>query len=268
VRGSQLAPYVTSFFFPPTGPIWMSTYGRGLWQVMVDRSPPPSGRCAFPQPPGIVVQPEPPILVFRADGASRPFTGLGDSAVCPTCTVFLVHDGWITDIEGDAEVRGVATSGGQVEQRRSDGRAGPATVANRVRHDENPGLLRRVGRSMAGERHVRGLVLDGTRLVAYIVSSAPLPVAPLRAPTVFVRALADDSVQVLGFHFLPGTGEQGVTVLVQGDTLASGVPVGADGRFDTRVRVRRAPGWVTVTAAQRDGLRTTLATTDLQVTDR
>jgi hypothetical protein len=99
------------------------------------------------------------------------------------------------------------------------------------------------------------------------VSSAQLPIAPLRAPTVFVRALADDSVQVLGFHFLPGAGEQGVTVLVEGDTLASGVPVGADGRFDTRVRLRRAPGWVTVTAAQRDGLRTTLATTDLQVTD-
>jgi photosystem II stability/assembly factor-like uncharacterized protein len=268
VRGSQLAPYVTSFFFPPTGPIWMSTYGRGLWQVLVDRSPPSSGRCAFPQPPGIVVQPEPPILVFRAGGASRPFTGLRDSAVCPTCTVFLVHDGWITDVEGDAEVRGVATSGGQVEQRRSDGREGPATVANRVRHDENPGLRRRVGRSMVGERHVRGLVLDGRRLVAYVVSSAQLPIAPLRAPTVFVRALADDSVQVLGFHFLPGAGEQGVTVLVEGDTLASGVPVGADGRFDTRVRLRRAPGWVTVTAAQRDGLRTTLATTDLQVTDR
>jgi hypothetical protein len=43
------------------------------------------------------------------------------------------------------------------------------------------------------------------------------------------------------------------------------VPVGADGRFDTRVRVRRRPGWVVVTAAQRDGLRTTLATTNLQM---
>jgi hypothetical protein len=276
VRGSQLAPYVTSFFFPPKGPIWMSTYGRGLWQVMVDRTPPPSGRCPFPQPPGIVVQPEPPILVFRAGGASRPFTGLRDSAVCTTCTVLLVHDGWITDIEGDAEVRAVATSGGHVEQRRRDAREAPATVANsvryntanRVRYDESAGLRRRVGRSMTGERHVRGLVLDGRRLVAYVVGSAPLPITPARAPEVVVRARGGDSVQVGGFHFLPGEREGGVTVLAEGDTLASGVSVGADGRFEAHVRVRHPPGWVMLTAVQRDGLRTTLATTNLQMMER
>ncbi|MET0398399.1 MAG: hypothetical protein ABW277_16495 [Longimicrobiaceae bacterium] len=266
VRGSKLAPYVTSFFFPPTGPIWMSTYGRGLWQVTVDRSPPPSGRCSFPRPLGELVQPSPPLVIMRVGGDPRPFGGLEDRVVCPDCTVFLVHDGWITDVEGDGEVLAVATAGGHVEQRRRDGREAPATVMNRVRYDESDGLRRRIG-GTADERRVRGLVLDGTRLVAFLVSGAPLPIAPLRAPAVFVREHPGDTVQVLGFHFLQGARERGVTVLVEGDTVASGVPVGADGRFDKRVRVLRPPGWVVVTATQRDGLRTTLATTNLQVVD-
>ncbi|HEY0972141.1 MAG TPA: hypothetical protein VGE02_14330 [Gemmatimonadales bacterium] len=269
VRGSRRAPYVTSFFFPPTGRIWMSTYGRGLWQLSVDRSPPPAGRCDFPQPPGPVVQPRPPVVIARAGGAPRTFTGLRDSIVCPSCTVLLVHDGWITEVEGDEEVRAVATSGGRVEQRRRDGREAPATVANGLRDEESEELRRRAGGTAAVARHVRGLVLDGTRLVAFLVSDAPLPIAPLREAAVFVRALPEDSLEVLGFQFLEGARERGVTVLVEGDTVATGVPVGADGRFEARVHMRRRPpGWVTLTAVQRDGLRTTRATAEVQVVDR
>ncbi|MEA2325550.1 MAG: hypothetical protein QOE68_509, partial [Thermoanaerobaculia bacterium] len=270
VGGSKRATIVTSFFFPPTGPIWMSTYGRGLWKVNVDRSPTSSGRCEFPKPRDGVVQPSPPLVILRAGGAPGPFVGLQDGVVCPTCTVFVVHDGWITDVEEDGDVvRAVATSEGYVEQRGRDGREVPITVANRVRIEESERLRRRFGAASGDERHVRGLVLNGTRLVAFLVSRDPLPIVPLRAPTVFVRTLSDDSIEVLGYHFLPGAREQGVTVLVEGDTIAAGVSVGADGRFDTRVRIApRPPGWVFVTAAQVDGLRTTLATTSLQVVSR
>jgi hypothetical protein len=156
-----------------------------------------------------------------------------------------------------------------VEQRRRDGREMPVTVPNRVRQYESEGLLRRIRGLGAEDRHVRGLVLDGARLVAFIVGRDPLPIAPLRAPAVFARRLTGDSVQVLGFHFLPGARERGVKVLVESDTVAFGVPVGSDGRFNTRVLItRRPPGWVLVTAAQVDGLRTTLATTSLQVIGR
>ena len=268
VRGSRRATIVSSFFFPPTGVIWMSTYGRGLWQVNVDRAPPASGRCDFPQPPGGVVQPTPPVVILRTGAAPRPFAGLQDSVVCPKCTLFLVHEGWITDVEGDGEVGSVATtSGGQVEQRQRDGREASATVANRVRDDESDGLRKRVGKALTNEQHVRALVVEGTRLVAYIVGSSPLAIAPSRTATVFARALAEDSVHVQGFQFLPGAKDRGVTVVVAGDTLAAGVTVGADGRFDTRLRVRPRPGWVVLTAVQRDGLRVTRATTNLQVVD-
>jgi hypothetical protein len=204
---------------------------------------------------------------MRTGGTPRAFAGLQDDAVCATCTVLLVHEGWITDIDGDDSVRTVATSGGHIEQRQRNGREAPVTVANTVREDESDGLRRRVGGGAADERRVRGLILDGRRLVAYLAGTAPLAIAPLRKPSVFVRTMPDDSVQILGFQFLPGTGDRGVTVTIEGDTVATNAVVTADGKFEVRVRVRRPPGWVLVSAVQRDGLRTTIATTYLQVVD-
>jgi hypothetical protein len=264
VPGSKQATIVTSFLFPPTGAIWMSTYGRGLWQVLSDRRPPASGRCEFPRPPGPLPVPN---VILRPGGTPQPFAGLQDDAVCATCTVLLVHDGWITDIEGDDTIRAIATSGGYVEQRQRNGREAPLTVTNTVREEESEGLRRRLGGGAPDGRRARGLILDGTRLVAYIAGSASPAIAPLRTPAVFVRTMPDDNVQILGFQFLPGVGDRGVTVTTDGESVATNVPVSADGTFDVRVRVRRQPGWVLVSAVQQDALRRTLATTYLQVVD-
>jgi hypothetical protein len=204
---------------------------------------------------------------MRTGGAPRAFGGLEDEAVCATCSVLLVHDGWITDVEGDDSVRAVATSGGYVEQRQRNGREAPATVAITVREDETEGLRRRAGRGAADERRVRGLILDGQRLVAYILGSAPAAIAPVRKPAVFVGTTSEKDAQILGFQFLPGTGDRGVTVFVEGETVATNVSVSAEGKFEARVPVRRPPGWALVSAVQRDGMRTVTATTYLQVAD-
>ena len=60
IPDSQHITSVSSFFFPPTGAIWVSTSGRGLWQLRVERRGAP-GTCRFPQPP------------------AGPFPGSGDS---------------------------------------------------------------------------------------------------------------------------------------------------------------------------------------------
>ena len=114
---------------------------------------------------------------------------------------------------------------------------------------------------------MRGLILDGTRLIAYIAGSAPPAIEPVRKPAVFVQTMPDDTVQILGFQFLPGTGVRGVTVTIEGETVASNTAVAADGEFEVRVRVTHPPGFVRVSASQTDGLRTTIATTYLQVVD-
>jgi hypothetical protein len=266
VPGSKRATIVTSFFFPPTGAIWMSTYGRGLWQVQSDRKPPASGRCEFPRPPGPLPTPN-LVVLLRAGGTPRAFAGLQDEAICATCSVLLVHDGWITDIEGDDIVRAIATSGGFVEQRLRTGREAPLSVNNTVRPDESDGLRRRRGAGAADDARVRGLILDGPRLVGYITGNAPPAIPPLRTPAIFVRSLPDDTVQVLGFHFLPGAADRGVSLAMDGESVGTNVTVNADGTFDTRVRVRRPPGWVLVSGTQRNGAGTTTATTYLQMVD-
>lgn len=261
VPGSLVTTYVTSFFFPPTGAIWMSTYGRGLWNVTVDRRPPASGRCPFPQPPGPVINPDPPVVVARTATAPRPFTGLADSVMCATCSVVLVHDGWITDVAIDDVVRALAISGGYVEQRNRAGREEPLVVPNRELPTQTAALRQLVGRSLTDERRVRGLVLDGRRLVATLVGRDPLAIPPVRSPSIVARTLPGDSVEVIGDQFRPGQGADGVTVRSDADTVMQNITVGANGRFSVRWRWRGAPGQVTLTAVQHDGFRTTAVTT-------
>ena len=148
VAGSPVVTYVTSFYFPPTGQIWMSSYGRGLWTLSVDRERPAGSRCAFPSPPGTV---EPPLEVESS-----------------TASIFVAN----ADTSGTSSV---------------------------------------------------------------------------------VRS--GDSAAVYGSGFIPGKGPAGVDLLVGGDTAVAGVEVRTDGTFFQRVRVRRGPGILDVTAVQRDGRR-------------
>ncbi len=72
VTGSEVVTYVSSFYFPPTGEIWMSSYGRGLWTLSVDRKKSPNTRCAFPSRRGDAPPMELPtdnalILVVNSD---------------------------------------------------------------------------------------------------------------------------------------------------------------------------------------------------------
>ncbi len=278
VAGSTVATYVSSVFFPPTGAIWMSTYGRGLWTLSVDRKPPSSGRCRFPSPPG----PTPPfpdtLIVLSQTGARlHPFGGLRDSVVCPACSVALVHGGWLTDVVTDGAVQSVAISAGVIAQRSREGREVPLAIPNTYLTTETPALRRLGGRELTAERRVRGLVLDGTRLVAFLAGRDEVPVPPLRAPSIFTRWAASptdstvessDSVEVFGYQFLVGAAATGVTLVFAEDTVAQGIQVGRDGRFMARLAMTFPPGQVTVTAMQRDGRRLTQAQSVVTVPGR
>jgi hypothetical protein len=282
IAKSPVATWVTSFYFPPSGPIWVSTNGRGLWRLSVDRQPPASGRCSFPSPQG-PAPPTPPFLdsliVFSADGAvpRRSFAGLGDSVVCSTCSVLLAHRGWLTDVAGEGVLRAVGLRSGFLSQRNREGREVPLSVPNFYASDESPALRRLAGGELARERRVRGLVLDGTRLVALLVSRDEAPIAAPRLPSVFARwarSAADstlesaDSLEVFGYQFLPGTGTQGVALLFDEDTIATGIPVGRDGRFAARLGSFLPQGLHSLTAVQRDGRRLTQAQSLLHVPAR
>jgi hypothetical protein len=270
LAGSTLATYVTSFFFPPTGKIWMSTYGRGLWTLSVDRAPPASGRCSFPRPP----RPWPPIdtsVVFElATRTSRPFEGLRDPLVCPTCTVLTARSGWITDVAVDGDmVRKVVTNPGMLVELDRAGKEVPLSVPNAYSDLDADRLRRLLGRELTAGRQVRGLVLQQRRVVGFILSRDELPWPAARTPTIYVASGAESGspsivesggfLEVSGRGFLPGTGGRGVDILFGTDTVAAAVPVQPNGTFSARLPVSEGPALLLVSAAQRDGSRLTVA---------
>lgn len=278
VAGSAVVPYVSSFFFPPTGSIWMSAYGRGLWTLNVDRRPPKGGRCAFPRPGGPRL---PDTLIVVPVGAvqARVFSGLSDTIVCSTCTVLTVRNGRITDVTTDgARVNAVAISSGMVEARDRTGKEVSLAVPNSYASSESERLRRLAGGRLAAGRRVRAVVLRGDQLVALVLARDAIPLPPSRAPLLYVSsagrsrvpsvALVGDSINVFGYGFLAGVGASGVDVVVGADTVARGIRVGGDGTFSVRLSLSRAPGLLVIAAIQRDGKRLTIERSDIDIVAR
>ncbi|MEP7345808.1 MAG: hypothetical protein ABI877_11090, partial [Gemmatimonadaceae bacterium] len=100
IKDTEVATYISSFFFPPTGEIWISTNGRGLWTLKLDRrGNTDAGRCPFPVPPPGGLPADTTVVFDPGGGAVRPFAGLQDTVVCPRCSVVVVRGGWVTGYE-------------------------------------------------------------------------------------------------------------------------------------------------------------------------
>jgi len=264
IPGSKVVTFVSSFYFPPTGLVWVSTNGRGLWTLSLNRpANPNSGRCRFPEPRGGPVV-QPPIVIDLATGSSQPFRGLDDPAVCPNCSVVVVRNGWITDFQvaGD-EVREVAISGGTIFELDRSGREVPLAIPNVYQPGDGKLTARFKSGELKGPRRIRGLIFEGTRLRKAIASDTDLSFVPTRTPMIYVSGKAGAStletgepVRVIGANFLPtaGGGEP-VRILFDGQVAAEKVPVQDDGSFLIDIPVAHAPGEMIVTVEQRDGSR-------------
>jgi len=277
VDGSKHVTFVSSFFFPPTGDVWVSSNGRGLWRLKLNRQADAgSHRCQFPQPQGRVPPVLPPIAIDAA-GASHDFKGLDDAVVCAECKVIVVRDGWITNLdERDGTLQGFAISGGSVAEIDRNGREVPLAIANT--YGPGNGRPERAAKSLAAgdARRVRAIVLEGGTVKAVIASEQALAFEPARTPRVFAQNAdphavpsivgSGEAVRVSGAGFVPGNP---VTIRFDGVEVRRDVEVGADGTFSVTLPVAHTPGELDVTAEQRDGKRTTIehATIDVSATD-
>lgn len=280
LRGSAQVTYPTSVYFPRRGEPIVSTYGRGLWKLLVRRRD-EDGGCAFvsripgPRPATI----DTVVVLDPATGAARPFRGVGDTTACPRCDVVVVKQGWITGLEtrGDSLV-GIAISGGTIAQLDRAGREVPLAVANAYR----PGEWRSAGRALAGRLRppvrARALLLENGRVRGVIASVDELPVTLARAPEVEALGIgagsapgvarAGAAVRIVGKGFLAGSGSP-LRVLVGGRVAGEAVPVGADGTFALEVPVRGSVGEdVEIVVEQRDGRRLTRVVTSLRIAPR
>lgn len=277
IPNSRSVTYVSSFHFPPSGSVWVSTNGRGLWRLKLSRPTGGSGRRSrFPgdtvgEIPGDTV-----IFLKPSDGSSGPFRGLDDPSICSDCSVLAVRNGWITSVErsGDA-LKQVTISSGTITQVDRGGREIPLTVPNLY----GPGDGKLEGQiprgALRGPLRVRGAVLEGTRVRLWIASAADLSFSPSRVPLLFAHAARTgasslapgEPVRVTGAHFVPPSrGGGSVQILFDGRPAAEEVPVAEDGSFSVELPVRHLPGEMTITAVQRDGRRLTRERTFIEIT--
>lgn len=282
IDGSTAATFISSFYFPPSGAVWVSTNGRGLWNLNLDRqSGAKAGNCRFPAGPAGGVPVGPVVAINPTTGSAQPFSGLDDSVVCPRCSVVVVRNGWVTDVErSDDTVREIAISGGTISQVDRRGREIPLTIPNVYRPGDGKFEGQVWGRGVTGSGRVRALVLEGNQLRAVIAAGEDLRFAPQRTPLVYVFGAGktgvpsvvqpDQPVRVIGTNFLPSSRQgQLVRILFDGNVVAQDVRVGADGSFSVELPVRHPPGELVVTVEQRDGRRLTIekATIDVGTQD-
>ncbi|MDQ3242177.1 MAG: glycoside hydrolase [Gemmatimonadota bacterium] len=278
IEGSTAITYVSSFHFPPSGNVWVSSNGRGLWNLKLDRKQGGSGRkCGFPGPRRTDPALDSIVAIDLLGAASVMSRGLADPAICATCTVVTVRNGWVTGLllSGDS-VGGIAISGGTISKIDRAGREIPLGIPNTYRAGEGRLEGRLKGRWLTGNRRVRALVLDGVRLKSALASRGELPFTPARQPTVValnagtsgtaLSVSVGERIRVIGSGFLPtGGSAQPARILLDGFVVAERIQVNADGSFSVDVPASRPPGEIVITVEQRDGLRLTVEKTTFEI---
>jgi hypothetical protein len=275
LRGSTVVTYPTSVYFPRTGNPWVSTYGRGLWQLRISRRG-SDGNCAFvPSLP--VVNPVDTIIVLDpVIFSARPFRSLGDA--CPTCEFVTVHGGWFSavDLAGDT-LRGVAVSSGLVAHVDTAGRERPPRIGNRYALGEWRPAARQLAERLRPPLRARALGVEGNRLRAIIATADALPFPPPRYPTLQLSGtragsgndVASDGerLRVQGSGWLPSRpGGTTLQLTMDGVVVAGDVGVRADGSFTAGITLRGATGHdVRIAAEQRDGVRVTRVEVEVRV---
>jgi hypothetical protein len=273
--GSASITFITSFYFPATGPIVVSTYGRGLWRV---NSRGAQSACQPPTPPSMIRSSGSVIEVET--GVLRPFRDFGDPPLCPGCSYIIVRNGALTDLEMKAGnlLAAFGISGGSVHQLDAAKRETPLSLPNkftaeRSNFDQFPKL-----RSLLTGKGtvIRGIVVQGETLKGIIISEGELPFDPPRVP--YIRLTSDNmaggavrvafggTVRVHGEGFSTNGGADGrVRILLDGEVVAQDFPVDGNGNFRAAIAVRRTPGPHEILVEQQVGRRLTRERAHVQV---
>lgn len=212
VRGSEVIPRVSSFFFTGKGEVIISSYGRGLWRLRYechDRTVITPGRdLIIPHP----------VLYIR--GSIIPLRDINNTGDCPKCGFFLVSNGQILDYVIDKQtkqVKEVFLSSGKIRGYSYSGKEiklpfklSIGQYQGYTTHDE---LLCKL---LEAKNSIKGLYLEGEQFKGVLlaekdITTAQLPKKKILAPYIVVdlpsthgASLQDiKSIQVTGYGFDP-----------------------------------------------------------------
>lgn len=287
VEDTELITNLSSIFFSGGRSLYVSSYGRSLWLVRVDRpapvpTTPGPWRCPGREKPAgwppEVAEPA-PVVIDMATGERRPFAVLERTAECPECRWLTVAWGRFTEIAvEDGKVARLAVSGGVV--RALPPAAEPSfspppleVVAGPADFEGHESLVR-----LAGERlSVQAVQLDPAgRLRAVVAARQDLFTKGLTPPQVQIvngdftsgdpTVASGEPVEIVGRGFEPNG-----AVEIRVDGVRREVEVGTDkaGLLRATLPVDLPPGAYSIEVVQRltDGLRAERTTLRVVVRD-
>jgi len=275
LKGSAGVTYPTSVYFPSRGRPIVSTYGRGLWKLLINRRD-TDGKCAFAQPPRPVVV-DTLIVLDPTTGAPRRLGGIADTSVCPRCDVIVVKQGWITGYQATGDsLTGVSISGGMIAQLNRAQREVPLAVPNAYELGEWRSQNRALIERLRPPVRARGLLVENGRLRGIIASVDELPVTLARDPMIDAHGAearstpgtvrAGDRLRIIGRGFVT-TGASPPRILIDGRVTNERIAMRSDGTFVIDVPLRASTGEdVEIVAEQQDGRRLTRVHASVRVT--
>ena len=173
IDGTEVIPYVSSFFFSRRGEAIASSYGRGLWKVWFDCGP----QIVVPN----LVALE-PVIFWK--GAYIPISQLKNPDACPVCTWALTVGGQVLDyvIEPQSgRIEEVRLSGGELRGLNWNG--GSVPLQFRISTGNGPGDFAGeralVDRLLRGDLQVKGLLVEGNLLKGVLLASADVSAAQI-----------------------------------------------------------------------------------------
>ncbi|MDJ0928005.1 MAG: hypothetical protein QNJ73_10195 [Gammaproteobacteria bacterium] len=275
VKASGHAANVSSFYFPPKGPILVSTYGRGLWRLKVSRPTVPNCLRLEVVPHQL---PRPSVWDI-ANKAERSLRLPPDqpSKWCPECSyIVLTHGGMITDLQlSNGQVSQITMNGGFITQFDGYGNEIELDIPN-VYDPMAPSpkiatLLDDLSPKRDGNLTVRGIVVEDRELRGVILSESELPV---EAPTVpEIRAFSrfavggvpivepGEKLTIYGRGFAPSETDTRTTVAVDGRLSIDDAEVDKTGRLRATITVDPVAGSHEIVVKQQKGHRLSVVRT-------
>jgi hypothetical protein len=272
VHDSGQIPNVSRFYFPPTGPVWVSSFGRGLWKLDVDRNRRgcPAHRSVQRVPPAVIAQ---TIIIDASTGA--PLTSAGPDAPfpqgCENCRIILAYEGAFggAEVGQDGLVRRIALLRGNAFEFTRQGEEVPLSIPNVRPTELDAGQVPGIFRQLA-DRHqeVRALIVRESKLVAVAVGTSSLKtLKPTRVPSVRLAPGASQRetgarVALYCWGWRPFTSVQ-VEVRADGPTSQRAEHVtDAKGTLRMELVFNGPPGLRSVVVVQKDGKRTLAVATE------
>jgi len=272
VSGSEAIPEVSSFYFPPQGHIIVSSFGRGLWELHVDR------RQATCNPHrGVRLQ---AVIRLLDPSSGAPLSSSPDGPFperCNECSIIVARYGEVGAVDiRDGRLLRFVLRRGMVYQFDRSGSEIALQIPNVEFSELKDSWPTAVAQQLADDQ-VKGLVVREDRLVALVVSQRELQLKPRRVPKTTVTGARTaygvvvagngDQLTLVGEGF--DAGSRAITEMT-GNCGPQRFQVIPDrtGRFRFNVVACGTAGSRHLVTTQQDGKRLIKTITMFDVTDR